>query len=430
MNSQYDIAVIGAGFAGTVAARDLSNAGYSVVLLEARNRIGGRTYSGEAFGHSVEFGGAYAHWTQPYIWHELQRYGLGINPPAEINKILWLADGTLHSGTMEEFNAIVEPLLKQYLSDARTSFPMPFSYSDADTQEIEKQTLADRLNALNLSAYERDVIDGALSTFVHDWDQQGIAQFLLWAAIYFGRWDAFLETAGFWQLEGGTQRLIQAIHNDSKAELRLSTPVSAIADDGSNVTITTHAGEQIVVKSAVVAVPLNVLSDLQISPQVVEPVRKMIEDKLPMRTIKLMVRVRGELDAFAALAPVKQAPINTVKVEYHHEGDTILVCFISDALSIDANDPNAVQQALRLFVPDIEVVSLAFHDWVDDPFSQGTWVHHRPGNLTGAAPLIRQPHGRIHFAGGDIAAMSVSCIEGAIETGVKASRDVITQLTI
>ncbi|MCO4302903.1 FAD-dependent oxidoreductase, partial [Acinetobacter baumannii] len=52
----YDIAVIGAGCAGVVAARDLSNAGHKVVLLEARDRIGGRTYTGEAFGRQVEFG--------------------------------------------------------------------------------------------------------------------------------------------------------------------------------------------------------------------------------------------------------------------------------------------------------------------------------------------------------------------------------------
>jgi monoamine oxidase len=49
--------VIGAGFAGLSAARDLSVKGCSVVLFEARDRIGGRTDTGEAFGRQVEFGG-------------------------------------------------------------------------------------------------------------------------------------------------------------------------------------------------------------------------------------------------------------------------------------------------------------------------------------------------------------------------------------
>ncbi len=71
-----DVVVIGAGFAGVTAARDLSLAGRSVVLLEARDRVGGRTYTGEAFGRRVEFGGTYVHWTQPHVWRELQRHGI------------------------------------------------------------------------------------------------------------------------------------------------------------------------------------------------------------------------------------------------------------------------------------------------------------------------------------------------------------------
>ncbi|MEG0341618.1 MAG: NAD(P)/FAD-dependent oxidoreductase [Acinetobacter sp.] len=429
MNKDYDIAVVGAGFAGMIAARDLSKAGYSVVVLEARNRIGGRTYSGEAFGHPIEFGGTYAHWTQPYIWNELQRYSLGLNSPVEISKMLWLADGSLHQGSLEEFASIADPLLTQYLGDARTQFPIPFALSTIDTQEIEQLSLADRLNALNLSNYERDIIDGALSTLVHSWDEQGIAQLLLWTATYFGHWGAFFETAGSWQLEGGTQRLLQAIKNDSLADIRLSTPVSSIHDDGTNVTLTTQSGEQISVKSAVMAVPFNVLSDLQIKPQLAQPIQEMLEQKHPMQTTKLMVKVRGELEPFAAFAPVKQTSINTVRAEYHHEGNTILVCFISDAASINAQDKNAVQQALRVFVPDIEVLDISYHDWVNDPYSKGTWMHHRPGHLTRTAPLLRKAHGRIHFAGGDLAAMGIGGIEGAIESGTTAARKITTQLS-
>jgi hypothetical protein len=57
VTSTYDVAVIGAGFAGVTAARDLTLAGHSVVHLEARDRIGGRTFVGEAFGRQVEYGG-------------------------------------------------------------------------------------------------------------------------------------------------------------------------------------------------------------------------------------------------------------------------------------------------------------------------------------------------------------------------------------
>ncbi|EFF83221.1 amine oxidase (flavin-containing) [Acinetobacter haemolyticus ATCC 19194] len=427
--SIYDVAVIGAGCAGVVAARDLSNAGHKVVLLEARDRIGGRTYTGEAFGRQVEFGGGYAHWTQPYIWRELQRYGIGLNPPKEVDKTVWFADGKLHTGTQAEYAAIAEPLLTLFFNDARQCFPLPYDINAIDTSTIEQQTLRDRLNALNLSTYERDVLDGLLSTLVHSWDEQGVAQILFWAATYFGNWGAFFEVAGSWPIAGGTQKLVRAIHNDSNAELRLSTAVTAIEDQGEQVVITTQSGEKIMVKKALVALPLNVLSDLSITPEVKKPIQDMISAKHPMRTAKLWVLARGKVEPFIAFAPVEQNPINTVRVEYEHGDDSLLVCFISDESSIDVNDIKAVQEALQMFKPDIEVLEVASHNWVKDPFAQGTWIHHRPGNLTGAAPLIRKPHGNIYFAGGDIATMTMGGIEGAIESGIEAAANITHAMT-
>jgi len=50
----YDVIVIGAGFTGLTAARDLSTAGKSVLLIEARDRIGGRTWATKSHGHYME----------------------------------------------------------------------------------------------------------------------------------------------------------------------------------------------------------------------------------------------------------------------------------------------------------------------------------------------------------------------------------------
>ena len=73
----------------------------------------------------------------------------------------------------------------------------------------------------------------------------------------------------------------------------------------------------------------------------------MIVAKHPMRTAKLWARVRGKIEPFIAFAPVEQNPINTVRVEYELEEDSILVCFISDESTIDVNDIEAVQKLYR-----------------------------------------------------------------------------------
>ncbi|MFE6685083.1 flavin monoamine oxidase family protein [Streptomyces sp. NPDC057743] len=424
----YDVAVIGAGFAGVIAARDLSVEGHSVVHLEARDRIGGRTHTGEAFGRPLELGGAYVHWTQPHVWRELRCHRIGLVPPLATDTVHWLADGTVHTGNRLDYGSAVGPLMARCFADARERFPLPFDLAAADHTAIEKETLADRLDALDLSAYDRDVLDGSLAALVHDYRQHGVAQLLLGVATYFGDWSAFFETASHWPIEGGTRRLLDALAAESRAVLRLATPVTAIEDDGAGVTVTTRDGQRIRARSAVVAVPLNTLADLTLTPQLAQPVGEMIEQKLPMRTVKIWARVRGEIEPFYAFAPLGKNPINAARVEYRHQGDTLLMCLASDASAIRADDREAVQRALRTFVPDLDVLESTGHDWVNDPFSQGTWAMHRPGNLTGVLPRLREPHGRLHFAGSDIAAMEAGSIEGAMESGARAARDIAAAL--
>jgi lysyl oxidase-like protein 2/3/4 len=63
VRDKYDAVVIGAGFAGLIAARDLSKThGLSVLLVEARDRIGGRTWTSRELGEDIEMGGTWIHW--------------------------------------------------------------------------------------------------------------------------------------------------------------------------------------------------------------------------------------------------------------------------------------------------------------------------------------------------------------------------------
>ena len=72
----YDVAVVGGGFAGVTAARECALRGRSVIVLEARDRLGGRTWSAEWDGWQVEYGGAWVHWHQPHTFSEITRAGL------------------------------------------------------------------------------------------------------------------------------------------------------------------------------------------------------------------------------------------------------------------------------------------------------------------------------------------------------------------
>nr|WP_245179570.1 FAD-dependent oxidoreductase [Cupriavidus sp. LEh25] len=252
-----------------------------------------------------------------------------------------------------------------------------------------------------LQRIDRDLLVNAMSILVCSEHEQGLAQFLYWCAICFGDWNAFKENSGHWPIEGGTGRLINAISAESRAELRLSTPVAAVDDNGREVMVTTRDGQRIRARHVVVALPLIMLHELSVTPPLPQPVRAMIEQKNPIMPSKIWVRVKGEIEPFVIYAPVGKHPINTAHAERRGNGDTLVVCFCCDTSALDGNDREAVQRALRDFVPDIEVLDTVCQDWANDAFARGGWMHHRPGNLTQAAPLMRTPHGRIHFAGAD-----------------------------
>jgi monoamine oxidase len=428
MDELFDVAVIGAGMSGIIAARDLSEKGHKVVVLEARDRLGGRTYMDHACGGVLELGGGYVHWTQPHVWAELQRHGISVNPPMEEGKSYWLADGTVHSGSSEDFYGIVSPLLERLFADSRARFPMPFDHTAIDNTELEKESIEDRINSLNLSSYERDVLEGALSGVVHSYKAHGIAQLLHAVATYFGNFGAFIETAGTWSIKEGTKGLINAILAKNTAKILLSTPVSSIADADSRVVIGTRDGQEIHARTTIVALPLNTIGDVHITPNLPPVVRSMIAKKNPTMAGKLWIRIRGEIAPFSIYSPAGKYPLNAARTERYFNGDTLVLCMCSDDAAIRAEDRAGVQALLRKFLPDVEVVDVAYHSWVTDEFAKGGWMMNRPGFFTTGAVELRKPHGNIHFAGSDISESEPGSIEGALSSGARAARDVAIKL--
>ena len=103
--SQRHVIVVGGGFCGVTAARELRECGVRVTLLEARNRLGGRTFTSDFAGHQVDFGGTWVHWLQPHVWAEISRYGVALDetPGAVADRIIYLdKQGRRHETTAAE----------------------------------------------------------------------------------------------------------------------------------------------------------------------------------------------------------------------------------------------------------------------------------------------------------------------------------------
>lgn len=106
---QADVVVVGAGVAGLVTARELAGRGLRTVVLEARDRIGGRTWTDHRLGRDLGIGGTWLHWTQPHAWAETTRYGLEVTRAPRSEETYWPAGDEVRRGTLDDFMNLIDP---------------------------------------------------------------------------------------------------------------------------------------------------------------------------------------------------------------------------------------------------------------------------------------------------------------------------------
>ena len=121
----HDVIVVGGGFAGVTAAREAALRGRSVLLLEARDRLGGRTWTATWAGTSIEYGGGWVHWHQPHTWSEITRAGLRVGLSGEPDVAGWYVGRAIGTGTIAERDAIARPRLGPLRRRCRAGAPAP-----------------------------------------------------------------------------------------------------------------------------------------------------------------------------------------------------------------------------------------------------------------------------------------------------------------
>src|ERR1700759_5084561 len=121
----YDVAIVGGGFAGVTAARECALRGRRVVLLEARDRLGGRTWSTQWDGWQIEYGGAWVHWHQPHPFSEITRAGLPTTLGPDAQRAHWHVGGERREGTIAQRDAIAQKGWDQFVDGGREARPAP-----------------------------------------------------------------------------------------------------------------------------------------------------------------------------------------------------------------------------------------------------------------------------------------------------------------
>ena len=429
MQRSFDVVVIGAGFCGATAARECARAGLETLVLEARDRVGGRTHTTIWHDSITELGGTWVHWTQPHVWAEIERYGIALERTLEPSSVSLLrADGERITIDPTAHGDAMLAAVDQYMDDSHTLFPEPFRPAHTPAACARGHVTAAEPLAEIADPVARDLLDALISTSVgaptHEAAWLEIVRFY---ALSGHRYRGMLDALGAYRMRDGSRCLIDAMLSDARAQVQLDAPVASVEEDGSSAIVRTRAGEAYSARAVISTLPLNVLDRVAWSPGLDPRKREACAMRHAGQSTKVVVRVAGT-HTTSCLAPGARALSSIVPV--HTSGDaTHLVGFGPSPALLDVADPQAIARAVETMLPGAQVLASTAWDWNGDPYACGTWCALRPGQYSRHLDALRAPAGRVLFASADWAHGWRGTIDGAIEQGLVAARTARAQLT-
>jgi pseudooxynicotine dehydrogenase len=434
MSDHYDVIVIGAGFAGAAAARECATRGLRTLVLEGRERIGGRTWTSRfSNGQTIDIGGTYVHWRQPHIWAELTRYGLtgDVIPAAESpEQVLAPTAGGLSWTDAVKHRRREGELMNRIFASARDYFPyLPDPLTARERiEKLDRMTIRDWLDQFQLSPDDDTLATGLLTyETLRPAEESGILTWVWWWAQSGADYESAYEMLLGYRLRSGISTLLERILADGGSEVRLGQTVRSVVSGGDGVQVSTTDGQTYQGSALVVATPTGSWADIDFSPALapdrLAAVREGIQGP---RAAKILARIKGEPRSIE-VASGDAYRINTLWTERRDAPDEQTVVAVAGRLMKDPGDQDEVADAIKELLPHVEVLEVAAGVYgEDDPHSRGAWMYLRPGVMTRFEPSKKfiEMEGRIAFATADIATVLVGYIDGAIETGLKAARNV------
>lgn len=431
--TDYDVIVIGGGFSGVTAARDCGKNSLRTLLLEAKSRLGGRTFDAQFRGHHIELGGTWVHWTQSAVWSEIQRYGIEIEEtPGSIPDRVVVVDGAERSAFASEsrLEEIVSAMTS-YFAESGLVWERPYDshYRWKEVEQRDIMSAADRLKQITLNSMQRGFLVPVLEAMTHcPIEQASYVELLRWYALSLNNWATAVDALSRYKMPGGTGALVRRIAADGAADIRLNAPVSRVEQRNGVVLVTAAGAPAISARAVILALPPPVLKNIEFAPGLSDTKLTASRAAYPACGIKVYADVKGRLGKVEWASPsVPGAGLFWTYAEL--DKSTLLVGFLPRAGDVDGNDEASVQAMLRKFEPDLEVLGCTSYAWGSDPYALGTYAGFAPGGMSKYLMELSRPEGQIYMAGGDVAEGGWrNFIDGAIARGARVAREVSERL--
>jgi len=442
---EADVVVVGAGIAGLIAARDLVAAGKQAVVLEARDRVGGRVLNHElSDGTVVELGGQWIGPTQLRMAKLAAELGLETFPTYNTGEhLLHVGDRHVRYRTRPRLAALALADIAQAqtrFDRLATRVPLEVPWAADRAEELDAQTFETwiRRNARTTTGREmlRLYAEGVFAADASDFS-------LLHALFYThsgGGVDALAGTHGGAQQDrfvGGSQLVPIRLAEQLGHRVRLDTPVRRIEQRGNSVTV---IADDVRVKAArvIVALPPTLAGRILYDPPL-PGVRDQLTQRVPAGSV---IKCHAVYDApfwrddgLTGQATGDRGPVKVVFDNSPPAGTPgVLLAFLEGAAARRLNcvDPDERRAAVigslvAFFGPRAaEPVEFVELDWSEQEWTRGCYgAHFPPGVWTQFGPALRAPTGRIHWAGAETATIWSGYMDGAVQSGERAAGEVL-----
>jgi monoamine oxidase len=439
------VAIVGAGFAGLTAARELTKHGIDVRVLEARDRVGGRTWTVRKDGYWLDVGGQWTGPGQDRIIALGAEMGVKSFPTWPEGEHLQYTEGmglrrwtgAVPSDDVETLSKTVQAIMA--FDQLAQEVPIEAPWTAPHAREWDATTVQNWIDNNIDTPRVRDQMTTAIeAVFAAEPHDVSLLHALFYAKSGGGMF-YLVSTEGGAQadrFDGGMQLVAEKVADELGDRIRLSAPVRRISQENGSVTVEAD-GASVKAKLCVVTAPPSLAGRIDYSPAM-PPLRDHLTSRAPMGSV---IKVYAIYDTpwwrdegLSGRVVSDTGPIKVIFDNSTPEGKPgMLMGFIEGGdgrrlANVDAAERRRL--ALECFVryfgdKAAKPMDYIEGNWPAEQWSRGCYGAVFPaGTWVSAGTALREPVGRIHWAGTETSEVFAGYVDGAVRSGERVAREV------